>query len=196
MPYIKVINIDKIISQRAESNWLYGVLSGFDRKALEVTNWTIPIAIMSSSGYGVFVESAGDYTVFRKSKADGTTNYLNHTVDCTVSQNIIFTVGLITPPTDGFNFRVAIQLIEIGTTALANFEYGYSLTDTGTVTNWQDANVFDLNDEGVYYFDVRIKLQTTTVGKQSVELALTDSGIIGGGDESDNPTPDAGTSED
>ena len=100
-------------------------------------------------------------------------------------------------PEDGFNFRVGVEPILLGNNLLSNIEYGYALNQNDAITNWQASNSFNLINEGVYFFDVRVKGQTTTVGKQSIELYIN-QGIsnIGGGDESDNQTPAMGTSED
>lgn len=197
MPYIKVTNIDLVASKRAESNWLYATLEGFNRKAVEVANWVNPIAINNDTGYGIYLTSSGDYTFFRRLKTDGKTDWQNYTVTCEVSQNIVFVVGRSSQITDGFNFRVSINFIELGGKLQADFEYGFSLLQDGIITNWQALNTFDLINEGIYYFDVRLKNHTTTtVGKQSVELYLngTDTPITGG-EESDNPIPGTSSGE-
>jgi hypothetical protein len=198
MPYIKVTNIDLDTSKRPESNWLYAILEGYNRKAIEVTNWLKPVPIIDSNKYGIYVQNAGAYTFFRKLKSDGRTYYQNHLVDCQVSQNIVFATGLILPPQDGFNFRVSIQLIEMGNNPLKNFEYGYTLIGGAgaEITNWQNINTFDLINEGIYYFDVRIKNTSTTVGKQSIELILNNTyEPITGGEDGDNPMPGTNSGE-
>lgn len=196
MPYIKVTNIDLLTSKRAESNWLYATLQGFNRKAIEVANWVIPVAISNDTGYGIYLASPGDYTFFRRFKTDGKTDWQNYTLDCQVSLNIIYVVGRVSQVFDGFNFRVAINFIDLGGNPQENIEYGFSLLPDGIITNWQPTNVFDLVNEGVYYFDVRLKNQTKTVGKQSIELYLNQDNVnVGGGDESDNPMPGTASSE-
>jgi hypothetical protein len=191
MPYLRITNID--ITQ--ESAWYYALLPNYNRKSSDVTAWIDPVPIINSSGFGIYTDLSGDFTFFRRNKSTGQVDYRNAYINCDISSSVVFVIFKLTAG-DGYNFKVQISITETGGNSIASFEYGISNDENTPPSSWQVSNVFDLINEGVYYFDVRKIGQTTTVGKQSVELALTDSGIIGGGDESDNPTPLAGTSED
>lgn len=99
--------------------------------------------------------------------------------------------------TDGNNFKISVSVIQLGGNLLTEFEYGISNDENQNPANWQVSNVFDLINEGVYYFDVRKIGTTQTVGKQSIELYLNQDNVnLGGGDESHNPMPGTGSSED
>ena len=191
-----ITNIDKI--QQPLSNYLWSFLAGHNRKSNEVDNWTHQIlSIPNTPNFGIYIGDSGDYTVFRKHKIEDTKiAYTNTTVNCQVSPNIVFLVSQVFPVFEGFNFRTAISFIQLGGNPQENGEYGFSLISEGVITNWQDQNTFNLTNEGIYYFDVRLKNQTITVGKQSIELLINQENVnIGGGDESDNPMPGTSSGE-
>ena len=196
-PYIKIVNVDGL----PYDSFFWAYLETFNRKPTEVINWTTTqiTALPNTVDFGFRVPVAGLYTAFRKRKINGVTDFVNVEVlacDGIVDSQIIYSLATFAP-SDGFNFRVGVELLQLGEYLLGNFEYGYALNATDVTANWQASNSFDLINEGVYFFDVRVKGQTTTVGKQSIELYIN-QGIsnIGGGDESDNQTPAMGTSED
>ena len=91
--YAIVTNIDKI--QQPYINYLWSFLSGYNRKSVEVTDWTKSIiSIPNSSNFGLLIGDSGEYTVFRKHKTDSSKiAYTNITIDCQVSQNIVYIVG-------------------------------------------------------------------------------------------------------
>ena len=190
--FASITNIDKI--QQPLSNYLWSFLAGHNRKSNDVTNWTHQIlSIPNTSSFGIYIGDSGDYTVFRKHKIEDTKiAYTNITVNCQVSQLIVFVVARSSQIADGFNFRIAINFIELGGNLQTDFEFGFTLVATGIITNWQTLNTFDLTSEGIYFFDVRLKNQTVTIGKQSIQLSLniifnsTDTPITGG-EEGDNP---------
>lgn len=192
MPYLRITNID--ITQ--QSAWYYALLPNYNRKINEVSTWLDPVPIINSSGFGIYTPQSGDFTFFRRNKNTGQVDYRNAYINCQISDSVVFVVFQAVAD-EGYNFKVQLTITETGGNSIANFEYGISNNDSQPPSNWQVSNVFDLINEGVYYFDIRRVGETTTVGKQSIELTLsTESGIIGGGDESDNPTPNVGSSED
>ena len=188
--YAIVTNIDKI--QQPYANYLWSFLGGHNRKSIEVSDWTKSIiGIPNSSNFGLLIGDSGDYTVFRKHKTDNTKiAYTNVTINCQVSQNVVFVVSRSSQVFDGFNFRVAINFIELGGNLQSAFEYGIIQEGSLFPIYWQADNTFNIINEGVYSFDVRKIGATTSVGKQSIELYLNQNNTnIGGGDESDNPMP-------
>lgn len=65
---------------------------------------------------------------------------------------------------EGIRFKVNAEIVQgspIGTAS--PLEYGFHRTSNNpsNVTNWQDSNIFDLIEEGNYYFFARIKADTT-----------------------------------
>ena len=197
-PYIKIVNTDGL----PYDLFFWAYLESFNRKAAEVHNWTTTtiIGLPNTADYGFKVPLAGQYTAFRKRKINGVTDYINVEVnacDGTIdNSSITFFTDRITPPSDNFNFTIAIRALDLGGHILSDFEYGFALNENDTITNWQDLYYFNLMNEGVYFFNMRVKGQATAIGKQTVELYINqDIGNFGGGDESDNTMPGTGSSE-
>ena len=194
--YAIITNIDKV--QQPYANYLWALLNGHNRKASEVTDWTQQIiGIPNSTNFGLTIGNSGDFTIFRKHKTDNTpADFANISISCEESVAVVFTTVLLTP-LEGFNFSVSVEIIESGGHPPNTFEYGYALSMSDVITNWQSSNVFNLINEGIYFFDIRIKTSITTVGKQLIELVFSvEEGNFGGGDESDNVMPGTGSSED
>jgi hypothetical protein len=165
-------------------NYFWSFLGEYNRLAIEVTDWNKRIESIPDTGlFGLRMPLFGDYTIFRKHKVTGVVNYANITAnDCgAVSTQVVFTVSS-GDTADGFIFKRILTITELAGNILTQFLYGYSLTETEEITNWQTSNEFDLNVEGVYYFDVKITGQTGTVGKQAVELYKSISDITGAED--------------
>ena len=197
-PYIKIVNTDGL----PYDLFFWAYLESFNRKATEVHDWTKAtiIGLPNTADYGFRVPVAGQYTAFRKRKINGVTDYVNVDVavcDGSIDGTASFVTDRISTPSDGFNFTVAIRALDLGGHLLSEFEYGYALNANDAITNWQDLYYFNLMNEGVYFFDMRVKGQPATAGKQSVELYISqDNQNFGGGDESDNIMPGTGSSED
>ena len=192
--YLSVINENST----QYSNYYWSFLSGFNRLAVEVTDWAKPILSIPNTGsFGLKVQSPGDYTVFRKNKQNGLVDYVNITAnDCSViSTQVLFTT-VAGDASTGFNFKRIVTITELAGNQLTQFQYGYTLIETDEITNWQTSPEFNLINEGVYYFDVKVTGKTGTVGKQSVELYLQDVTNITGAEESDNPIFGNNSSED
>ena len=198
-PYIKIINTDGL----PYDLFFWAYLDAYNRKATEVHDWTTTAitALPNTSDFGFRVPVAGQYTAFRKRKITGLTDYVNVEVnacDGTIdNSSITYFVDRINTPSDGFNFTIALRALDLGGHVISDFEYGYALNENDVITNWQDLYYFNLMNEGVYFFNMRLKGQTDTAGKQSIELYLNqDNQNYGGGDESDNIMPGTGSSED
>lgn len=192
MPYLRITNTD--VSN--DSAFYYSLLPNYNRKKEEVTEWKDPVPIIDSFGSGIYTPDNGDFTFFRREKSTGKVLKRNCYVTCEISQNVVFVLFQDTA-TDGNNFKISVSVIQLGGNLLTEFEYGISNDENQNPANWQVSNVFDLINEGVYYFDVRKIGTTQTVGKQSIELYLNQDNVnLGGGDESDNPMPGTGSSED
>ncbi len=192
--YIEIINEDAT----PYSNYYWSFLSGFNRLAVEVTDWSKPVLSIPNTGsFGLKLTGAGDYTVFRKQKQTGSIDFINFTANnCSViSTQVLFTT-VAGDANTGFNFKRIVTVTELAGNQLTQFQYGYALIETDEITNWQTSPDFNLINEGVYYFDVKVTGKTGTVGKQAVELYLQDVTNITGAEESDNPIFGSNTSED
>ena len=186
MPYVRITNKD--ITQ--ESAWYYALLKGYNRKVNEVTDWKDPVFIINSiGGSGIYTPDNGDFTLFRRNKASGQVDFVNCYVTCEISQNVVFVLFQDTA-TDGNNFKIRVSVIQLGGNSLTDFEYGISNDANQNPANWQVSNIFDLINEGVYYFDVRKIGTTQTVGKQIISLYLNQLDVpTTGGEDGDNPMP-------
>ena len=186
MPYVRITNKD--ITQ--ESAWYYALLKGYNRKVNEVTDWKDPVFIINSiGGSGIYTQDNGDFTLFRRNKSSGQVDFVNCYVTCEISQNVVFVLFQDTA-TDGNNFKIRVGVIQLGGNLLTDFEYGISNDANQNPANWQVSNIFDLINEGVYYFDVRKIGTTQTVGKQIISLYLNQLDVpTTGGEDGDNPMP-------
>lgn len=193
MPYIRITNID--VSN--DSAFYYALIPEYNRKVSDVTEWKDPVFIINSfGGKGIYTPDSGDHTFFRRNKSTGQVDFTNCYINCELSSSVVFVVFQVLPEV-GYNFKVQIDITETAGNSISSFEYGITQYESDPINTWQTSNIFDLNTESIYYFDVRKIGQVGTVGRQPISLFLTpDGGMFGGGDESDHPTPTPGTSED
>ena len=192
MPYLRISNIDV----STDSAFYYAILPNYNRKANEVTDWKDPTPIINSFGSGIYTPENGDFTFFRRTKTTGQVDFRNCYINCELSSSVVFVVFQVPTPEIGYHFKVQISMTETGGNSVSSFEYGVSQDNSVPIATWGVSNIFNLNDEGTYYFDVRKIGQTATVGKQAIELYINqDIGNFGGGDESDNTMPGTGSSE-
>lgn len=185
MPYLRIENKD--VSN--DSAFYYSLLPNYNRKKEDVTEWKDPVPIIDSFGSGIYTPTNGDFTFFRREKSTGKILKRNCYVTCKISQNVVFGLFQDTA-TDGNNFKIRVSVIQLGGNLLTDFEYGISNNENQNPANWQVSNIFNLMDEGVYYFDIRKIGTTQTVGKQNIALYLNQLDVpTTGGEDGDNPMP-------